>query len=710
MRTNRIVGLRLCVLLLLCAVLLTACAPEELPETARRDDAIRAGVNAETETRDDFTVPTYDTVLITLNLPEHCSLISQNPLPVKRGEDAVFKVLFRDNYTFASSIDGVIFQYGCIILPQCDRDRTVSFKVKKSTEIFSFALRAPDPADGTISSTVQPGNYTVGQPITVRVSLSGNRTFLGWSSGATAVDGGAMVSFSQEYSFTLQKNTVLYPNFMVTGYTVITYDLNGGVLAADGLTSLVQTQFDNKVRLCPNLTPDIGTFVRDGYTLLEYTENADGTGQAVCPGGIAVIEDGSSPTFYAQWSKWTDAQDFSYSSDGAAVRITKYNGDADTLSIPARIDGLPVRSIAKNAVVGKRFSTLVIPSTVKAMDDGAFANCKNFDTLYITDTFTGIGDAAFSGCKNFSHLRLGAGELPHYPRNAESVATRLENIIKSDPNKPTIVLVGGSSCLYGIFSPILEDGLHLRYNVINAGTNAGGTGILYMEALAHYMKEGDLFVNVPEIGAAQMGGTALVWRTFRATEGCYNIYRYVDFSNYSQFFSAMSDFNSSTEARAGNTPQSYEIKNTSLTDFYCDLVGTANGTNTYNGKIFSIVSANANSLKSAMIATYCRLWEHLCARGIGLYFSYPPIYTFSEEYRANNPGTGFCADSNFTALWEKEVESFPFPVISDPLNYRFYEGDYYNSAYHLTAEAARERTRRLLADIAAQLSAEGRPI
>ena len=725
-------------LLLLCALLLNACAVPAVPDddnAAKQNDTgsneqqntpangdkiepdepdpIREGVNAEIVTREDVPIPSYgDNVTVALRLPEHCSLISENPVTVRRGEDAVFNVYFHDNYVFSSSSDGLICQYNTLILPDCREDATVTFHVKKSGDLYSFSLVQPSPEDGSAVCTVQSGQYTVGQPITVRADVSQNRTFLGWSNGATAVDGGTMVSFSKEYSFQLSEDTTLYPNFLVSGYTVITYDLNGGVLAADGLTPVVQSQFNNSVRLCPNLAPDIGTFVRDGYTLLEYTENADGSGQAVCPGGIAVIDDNAANVvFYAQWSRWTSANYFTYTTDGASVRITGYTGDADVLSIPAKIDGLPVLSIASGAVIGKHFHTLVIPSSVKAMDNAAFQNCRNFDTLYITDSFTAINDNAFLNCKKFSNLRLNAAELPHYPVNAESVATRLEQIIKADPNKPTIMLVGGSSCLYGIYSPILESGLGNRFNIINAGTNAGGTGMLYTEGLAHYMKAGDIVVNVPELGANQMGGTSIVWRTFRATEGCYNIYRYVDFSHFTGFFTAMSEFNTSKEARGGNAARSYEITNTSLTSPYCDLTGTANGTNTYErgNQPIGVTSGNSNTLKDAMVDAYCRLYELLSDKGILLYFGYPPIMTLSDEYRANNPSAPKnCTDENLMALYQKEVEKFPFPVISVPTDYRFYELDYFNSTYHLTAEAARVRTRRLLADLLVQLEADGR--
>lgn len=711
-------GALLCLLLaaLLCVLSLSACTEEEPPvDVVEEPDPVREGTNSSPDLRDDYKIPTYtDRVAITLKLPDHCSLMSENPVVLKRGEDAVFKIFFHDNYVFSSSPDGLVFENGNLVLTNCTEDATVTFHTAKATELYSFGMVAPDPEDGSAISTVRSGSYLVGQQITVRATVSGHRTFLGWSNGATVVNGGTMVSFSKDYTFSLSEDTMLYPNFLVAGYTVITYNLNGGVLADDGMTPVVQTQFDRSVRLCPNLTPDIGSFVRDGYTLLEYTENADGSGQAVCPGGIAVIDD-TAPgvVFYAQWSKWTPAEDFSYTTDGAAVRITKYNGDADVLSIPAKIGGLPVISIAAGAVDGKNFETLVVPSSVKAMDAGAFRNCKKFNTLYITDSFTAIPDSAFQNCNKFANLRLGAAELPHYPINAESVATRMEQIIKSDPSKPTIVLVGGSSCLYGIYSPILEAGLGNRYNIINAGTNAGGTGLLYMEGLSHYMKEGDLFVNVPELGANQMGGVSIVWRTFRATEGCYNLYRYVDFTPFTTFFSAMSEFNTSKEARGGNTARAYEITNTSLSETYCDLAGTANGTNTYErgNKPIGVVSGTANTLNVNMINNYARLYEKLTAKGIGFYFSYPPIMCLSDEYRAANPGApANCSDANLLALHDKEVQNFPFPVISDPRDYRFYETDYFNSNYHLTAEAARVRTARLLADLKAQLIRDGLPV
>ena len=64
-----------------------------------------------------------------------------------------------------------------------------------------------------------------------------------------------------------------------------------------------------------------------------------------------------------------------------------------------------------------------------------------------------------------------------------------------------MILVGGSSSLYGYNTPALIEGLNSNgydINALNCGTNASGTGMLYIEALSAFMQECDIVLNALE--------------------------------------------------------------------------------------------------------------------------------------------------------------------------------------------------------------------
>ena len=219
-----------------------------------------------------------------------------------------------------------------------------------------------------------------------------------------------------------------------------------------------------------------------------------------------------------------------------------------------------------------------------------------------------------------------------------------------------------------------------------------------MEGLSKFMREGDIIVNVPEYGANQMGGTEIVWRTFRATASCYNIYRYVDFSKYTNFFRAMSEYNTDPEARYAGTEQTYETKNTSLTPTWCDLAGTRAPHETPN---FSSTSVKESSLSDGAITTINNLISQLNELDITFYFSCAPICDGAKASTHSSV-------ENVEKFYQRAIKNLNCPVISNPKDYRFANEEYNNSNYHLCTDAATKRTDQTIADLLGQFEAEGR--
>lgn len=352
-------------LLIIALSLFTGCQDStDTPDTDKENQTDNETNNKNPDPDDPYGSVDYDgskTVKVTLETDENCSVITVNPLKVKVGSEASFIVVFKTNYSFLSTegADNVVYYNGCITVNNCTEDTTVKLNSTMTVNLCNFNVENPSGELGTVETSVAPGSVLKNTLISITAKPAENQTFIGWSKGGTVINGGEIVSYSKNYSFTINEDVKLYPNFLTAGYTVIKYDLNGGT-TEDGSTGVILTQYKSENHLAPNLIADDGKIVRPGYTLLEFTENPDGSGLAVNPGGMTKLPDNSNMlTFYAQWSEWTPEDDFTYNIDTISKEVTikSYNKDASVVSIPMEINGIrlqPLQAARSWAKASKR--------------------------------------------------------------------------------------------------------------------------------------------------------------------------------------------------------------------------------------------------------------------------------------------------------------------------------------------------------------------
>ena len=84
--------------------------------------------------------------------------------------------------------------------------------------------------------------------------------------------------------------------------------------------------------------------------------------------------------------------------DGSA-RITRYKGTDEDLTVPAELDGHPVREIGHKVFYEcGALTTVALPDSLTSIGDRAFSWCDSLTTITLPDSLTSIGDFAFRNC------------------------------------------------------------------------------------------------------------------------------------------------------------------------------------------------------------------------------------------------------------------------------------------------------------------------
>jgi uncharacterized repeat protein (TIGR02543 family) len=81
------------------------------------------------------------------------------------------------------------------------------------------------------------------------------------------------------------------------------------------------------------------------------------------------------------------------------VKITGYNGNADSLILPDRINNLPVKEIGAEAFRNNTaLESVIVGNFVTTIGNGAFNGCQMLESISIPYSVISIGAAAFAGC------------------------------------------------------------------------------------------------------------------------------------------------------------------------------------------------------------------------------------------------------------------------------------------------------------------------
>lgn len=109
----------------------------------------------------------------------------------------------------------------------------------------------------------------------------------------------------------------------------------------------------------------------------------------------------------------TAASEFTYEiKNDEYVIIKKYNGIAESVEIPAVIDGKNVCEISNDAFKDNIYlKKVIMPDTIIYVQAGAFMNCKLLQEVGFSDNIVYIGRDAFNGCEVLKSVELKGDEL-----------------------------------------------------------------------------------------------------------------------------------------------------------------------------------------------------------------------------------------------------------------------------------------------------------
>lgn len=89
------------------------------------------------------------------------------------------------------------------------------------------------------------------------------------------------------------------------------------------------------------------------------------------------------------------------------IEITSYLENMPVVTVPERIEGLPVTSVGKYAFEGKNeLLEVTLPESLREIGAHAFYNCRRLRKVSLTDCVLSIEDGAFKNCRNLQEFHI----------------------------------------------------------------------------------------------------------------------------------------------------------------------------------------------------------------------------------------------------------------------------------------------------------------
>lgn len=542
--------------------------------------------------------------------------------------------------------------------------------------------------------------------ITVSIEMKDGYVFDGWSKstvnssketvGGAIANGATADSTETTYTYTVSKaqNVTIWANYSAQ----LVYNPNGGTVVNGGET---YTQKYSVVWLkSPNTLPDNGYFSRKGYTLIEYNTKADGTGESVSPGSKTALTESGVKELYCIWEKQNDEADFTTKSVSGGVAITAYKGTSTNVVIPDTIGSKKVVAVAANAFANSDVTRVVLSKNVTKVEDNAFKNCKKLESFVMFDSVTTIGDDSFTGSA-LKNLQINAVLALYDNWTTAYAAPKMDRLVWAKANgKKVIAIYGGSGSLFGWDCEAIEEAFGGEYVVVNLGTNANATATMFFDYFAYALEKDDVLLWAPEpgewtfgstvMGSSSMWGTSANPKSWEINAAHYDIFKYMDISEYSLVFDSYEKYASSHK----NSQKAFDKFSPSVS-----VHGDALDNEKSNGGGYSYSGEYERRealFEDGTLDYIAELIGKLDAKGVKVLHTYAAMdkngkSSIDADYMKNT----------FEKIFKEKFEGIE--MISD-INDCFVESTQIkDSAWHLTRDGAEARTAVVIADLKAAL-------
>lgn len=508
------------------------------------------------------------------------------------------------------------------------------------------------------------------------------------------------------HTATLIIRAVQYPAriqlHIASRYCAVTYIANGGQPAEGGELQQTKT-YDLTSHIRPNTSIGTDLFVREGYTLIGWNTESDGSGEAIGLGSRASVPDGHL-SLYAQWAKWSDSRDFTFRLEEAQAIITGYYGADDVVAIPAELNGAAVTGVDKGAFDHCNAVSVVFPSSMRDIAPGAFKDCS-LQSVTLFDNIQTVSDSSFQNCSELATLRINAIEAPFgYSWRKESCyADKLDRMILSQDRK-RLVFYGGCSMWYNLDGFQAQQMLGDSYAVVNLGLNGTVNSAIQMQIMGAFLQDGDILFHTPELSSRQqlLIHTAMgdqddkLWC---GIENNYDLLALVDLSTVDGMFDSLCHYLSLKTAQTSYAQYYQDEYDQPYIDRFGCIPFFRSGTEkNLVDRVYldpAFIDENAMDRLEAYYA-----WFQ--SQGARVYVSYACINlnAVPEGQRANVA----LMDSLFHDAME---EMDGVALISDLEDYVYHTSNFFDTNYHLVSQAAKENTALWLRDLQSQMVQDG---
>lgn len=521
------------------------------------------------------------------------------------------------------------------------------------------------------------------QSVTIKVTMRDGFIYDGISVDNALVNkNGKRVTTSKTYTLeNVSSETKVYVN---TSMTVV-YHTGEGKTSNGSDTKTVTFSLVGYHN--PRTLEENGYFKRDGYTLVEYNTKEDGTGTPVSLGSRVDAEGKPSLDLWCVWQKNTDESSFKTETAMGGVRIKEYTGNDEIVCIPEKIGGNKVIGIAANAFSGATMKEVIIAKTVKAIEEGAFTNCKNLETVVVFDGefgAGGIGESCFVNCDSFKHFYVNA-TYTIYESWALYGSGHLDRLMWAKDMKK-IIIVGGSGSYFGYDSEIIDKALNGEYVIINFGENANVSALLYFDLIEDFVGEDDILLWSPESGYYTLGSYSFGPRGWYFRQSDYGFLRYIDRSQFTDLISRFPAQCVEMKNAEKRYILPYDAFNNNASK-YGDGLDDAKRVN--QGRDNSYNLGWSISAKEEMAALAKRMKE----KGCNIFFTYAAM---------QDGGEGI-SDDVIKEYTERLTSVIDMTVISDYKNCLYPKEYFSDSEWHLVWKGAQERSRHVAEDLKKQL-------